>query len=456
MSKPKSPRWTNSSVLHFAGDLDPVEAITDRALEIVTHALDKGWTGPPFDPLALADLLDIKAVGSHDVPDARTVPGEQGEPIIEYNPTRPRGRMRYSLAHEIAHTLFDDWSDRVRNRAQHQHKGSDEWQLEALCNIAAAEFVMPLGSFRELATAELSIDTVIRGQKRFDVSMEAILIRTVHLWHDACAMFCVSPFGHGDQPRPYRVDYLIGSRTWKPDLISRGTVLPEETCAADCIAIGFSAKGTEQWGDHLFQVECLGIPPYPGSRIPRVVGLLIPSDGDEREEAPCIEYVLGDATKPRGEDERLLIHIVNDEAQIWGGGGFAAALRRAWPEAQKAYKDWVVAEGKPRLGDVHFAQVSDNLTIASLVAQKGYGESVRPRIRYQALLEGLRSVAETARPIDESAHMPRIGCGLAGGDWDLVEELIGDTLVSAGVPVTVYDLPNSPQRPSKVKNLSLF
>ena len=35
--------------------------------------------------------------------------------------------------------------------------------------------------------------------------------------------------------------------------------------------------------------------------------------------------------------------------------------------------------------------------------------------------------------------MPRIGCGLAGGKWSVVEPLIEQQLVAAGVAVTVYD-----------------
>jgi Zn-dependent peptidase ImmA (M78 family) len=45
----------------------------------------------------------------------------------------------------LAHLLFDDHAEQIRNR-QTDHS-SDEWQLELLCNIAASEFVMPVGSF---------------------------------------------------------------------------------------------------------------------------------------------------------------------------------------------------------------------------------------------------------------------------------------------------------------------
>src|SRR5687768_8534187 len=93
--------WTNKSVLTLSGDQDPIAVITERARATVLTALDQGWAGPPFDPIVLADLLNLEVVPTETVRDARTVPVGKGRVRIEFNPTRPRGRMRYSLAHEI-------------------------------------------------------------------------------------------------------------------------------------------------------------------------------------------------------------------------------------------------------------------------------------------------------------------------------------------------------------------
>jgi hypothetical protein len=35
--------------------------------------------------------------------------------------------------------------------------------------------------------------------------------------------------------------------------------------------------------------------------------------------------------------------------------------------------------------------------------------------------------------------MPRIGCGLAGGNWEEIEPIIEETLGAQSVPVSVYD-----------------
>ncbi len=60
-------------------------------------------------------------------------------------------------------------------------------------------------------------------------------------------------------------------------------------------------------------------------------------------------------------------------------------------------------------------------------------------MRYEAIREGLKKVALEARRLRASVHMPRIGCGLAGGDWQTVAKIVEEELVNADLPVTVYD-----------------
>jgi hypothetical protein len=41
--------------------------------------------------------------------------------------------------------------------------------------------------------------------------------------------------------------------------------------------------------------------------------------------------------------------------------------------------------------------------------------------------------------------MPRLGSGQGHAVWSIVSELVDAALCSAGIPVTVYDLPNARQ-----------
>jgi O-acetyl-ADP-ribose deacetylase (regulator of RNase III) len=161
-----------------------------------------------------------------------------------------------------------------------------------------------------------------------------------------------------------------------------------------------------------------------------------------RGESPMsgITYVKGDATCPQAKGRKLICHICNDLGG-WGKG-FVLALSRRWAEPERKYRAWYADRRRNGfgLGSVQFVQVEPYIWIANMVAQRGMKRgSSGPPIRYDAVAECLQQVAAKARELGASVHMPRIGCGLAGGDWSVIESLIEQHLVEVGVPVTVYD-----------------
>lgn len=147
-----------------------------------------------------------------------------------------------------------------------------------------------------------------------------------------------------------------------------------------------------------------------------------------------INYVTGDATAPQGDGIKIICHICN----TWGkwGAGFVLALSKKWNYPQDHYR----ARQTYPLGHVDFLSVEDNIFVANMIAQEGVrSNSVGlPPIRYSALTTTLIEVNKVAEQMNASVHMPRIGSGLAGGDWKTIEKII-ETIVR--VPVTVYDLP---------------
>lgn len=440
----KSPKhgtvWTNQSVLSLAAGSDPLEVMASRARQTVLDAIQAGWSGPPFDPFALADILKISVQPTQDVVDARTSPTKTGGFVIEFNPNRPVARINYSLAHEIAHTLFPDCAQSIRNRFTHAQMKADDWQLEMLCNFAAAELLMPVGSFPLVDSTDVSIEDILKWRNKFAVSTEATLLRYVKLTPHPCAIFTA----HRDEGSPsarYAIDYAVSSRAWKTSLHT-GFRLPQNTAAAECTGIGFTAKSEETWqvSDGTYRLECLGVPPYPGNTYPRVVGLLKPTNR-ATSEAVEVKYVSGDATSPRGQGKKIITQLVNDKALTWGRG-FTVAVRNKWPVVQGLFTEWMGNHGvDDRLGNVHFARLGEDLELASLIAQHGYGASSGLRLRYAALEKCLEILSQHARASNATVHMPRIGCGEAGGSWEIVSDIIDETLCRCGVPVTVYDLP---------------
>lgn len=97
------------------------------------------------------------------------------------------------------------------------------------------------------------------------------------------------------------------------------------------------------------------------------------------------------------------------------------------------------------MGAIQLVPVEDDLIVCNLVGQHGVGasgvSSRVPRVRYHALHTGLAALCMWAKINNASVHMPRMGAGLAGGDWNRIEKIIQEELCRYGIEVTVYDLP---------------
>ncbi|TQE26621.1 macro domain-containing protein [Streptomyces ipomoeae] len=153
-----------------------------------------------------------------------------------------------------------------------------------------------------------------------------------------------------------------------------------------------------------------------------------------------ITYVRGDATVPLGKGVKIIAHVSNDSGG-WGKG-FVLALSRRWPEPEAAYRAWHRdrAHNDFGLGAAQFVQVGPYTWVANLIGQRGTrtGSKGVP-VRYEAIDTALGLLADKVLELEASVHMPRIGCGLAGGKWSRVEPLITDRLIQRGISVTVYD-----------------
>lgn len=433
---PNQISWTNKSVLQFAGKSDPISLIEAKVRELVLRARDAGWSGPPYNPLAIADLLNIPVEANGEVADARTVPTGAGLKI-EFNPTRARERVRFSVAHEIAHTLFPDVAEQTRHRGG-STASPDEWQLEMLCNLAAAEFVMPIGSLPPSDQLP-RIEQLMTDRRKFDVSAEAFLIRVIKTTAEPALMFCASPVESAGMRPSYRIDYSVGSKS-APAVIGSGISIPSDSIVYTCTAIGQTNHSTETWvTEKKLSVECVGIPGFPGTMFPRIAGIIRYRGQDAEQDA--LDFVHGNVLKPVGTGTKVICQLVNDQARVWGGG-VARAAAQQYPSAHQKFSEWFVqTPRRERLGKVHFSSAGPEIVIASLIAQEGYGASSSPRIRYAPLERCFSTVAQFAIDREASVHLPRIGVGQSGGAWDTVEEIIRDTLVSRGICVRIYDLP---------------
>jgi O-acetyl-ADP-ribose deacetylase (regulator of RNase III) len=147
----------------------------------------------------------------------------------------------------------------------------------------------------------------------------------------------------------------------------------------------------------------------------------------------------GDATRPTAPGPKILVHVCND---IGGWGkGFVLAISKRWKAPEQAFRAWHQSGADFELGNVQFVQVEEDLWIANLIGQHKIhkDENGNPPIRYDAIRQGLSKIQAKAKELNATVHMPRIGCGLAGGKWEQIQPILEEELLAFGIEVTVYD-----------------
>jgi O-acetyl-ADP-ribose deacetylase (regulator of RNase III) len=151
-------------------------------------------------------------------------------------------------------------------------------------------------------------------------------------------------------------------------------------------------------------------------------------------------YLQGDATNPQAKGNKIIAHVCNDVGG-WGKG-FVLALSKRWPEPERSYRAWYRERtgNDFALGYIQTVQVEPCIWVANMIAQRGMkaGSKGVP-IQYEAVQECLKKLTSIALELEASVHMPRIGCGLAGGKWEMIEPLIQNSLMIQSIPTYVYD-----------------
>jgi hypothetical protein len=244
---------------------EPEHVITRLARDSVADAMACGWSGPPFDPEALSSFRGLKVEPAHwDIrADARVFPGPDGKLRIEYDPKKPRARVNFSICHELTHTFFPDCYETVRHRRKTGASRGQDFELELLCDLGAAELLMPAQTFAtDLVEFGTSLEAVKALRSRYVASSEAVLIRLAQMSPSPCAVVFLSEklkpteeraaatqeFNLGLPPVPakLRVDYVRPSASF-PIFIPQDKSVPGASSAYKCLLTEDIASGIERW-----------------------------------------------------------------------------------------------------------------------------------------------------------------------------------------------------------------
>ncbi|WP_340025031.1 macro domain-containing protein [Paenibacillus sp. FSL K6-1096] len=147
-----------------------------------------------------------------------------------------------------------------------------------------------------------------------------------------------------------------------------------------------------------------------------------------------IQIVNGDLLAA-GED--ILGHQVNCQGVM--GSGIAKILRGRYPNLYPEYKKYCNQHTSEKLlGHCQLVQTGAKYT-ANLFGQLHFGRSKTRYTDYAALEQALTTLKAEAQARGLSIALPyNIGCGLANGEWSVVEQMIGK--VFADYDVTLYKI----------------
>ena len=154
-------------------------------------------------------------------------------------------------------------------------------------------------------------------------------------------------------------------------------------------------------------------------------------------------------------DKGVIVHSVNCIGAV---GGLAGAIGSKWPVNAGEYRSHVRSQKSPimLLGSVFEVNVAHNLFVANLFGQYNIGTS-KQQTEYSALIRGFDKIAYTyfagndtetsddgvfginEHPIAlKDIYIPyKIGCGLGGADWNLVEEIIEKSFMNSNKNVYI-------------------
>ena len=163
----------------------------------------------------------------------------------------------------------------------------------------------------------------------------------------------------------------------------------------------------------------------------------------------AVEYIEGDLI---ASDEGIVIHGCNTKGGF--DTGFAGVVRKRHPAALDAYMAHHRNKGLI-LGSVIWA--FDGRLIGNALTQPSYGRRTEQHVSYPAVRACMEAVADAARngipgtPYSggfQRVSMPMIGSARGGGDWDIIERIVEETL--GDLTTVVYVLPGAKPNASQL------
>ena len=142
-------------------------------------------------------------------------------------------------------------------------------------------------------------------------------------------------------------------------------------------------------------------------------------------------------------DCNIICHQVNCQGVM--GSGIAKQIRETYPLVYKCYMS-LYKNDRPKLGEIGICPLDNGRWVINMYSQNHFLPRGICHTDYYAFTKCIQQIKEVAvnrvaRGDKIKIGFPyKIGCGLAGGDWSIVEKILTDTFLNENLEVEIWKM----------------
>jgi Zn-dependent peptidase ImmA (M78 family) len=190
----RGSRQPDRLVRRFLDQYQWTGAPEELVVRLCEELLEEAGVRVPVDVRMLASFRGISTIAEVDQAEAGCIFCAGERLLVHIRASDSPERQRFTICHEILHTFFPGFREERRRRTDTTVGAYDRNQLEEyLCDLGAAELLLPRQPFLATLPAQPHIDDVIDLAATFAASLEATALRIVNLANVPMALVVLEP-----------------------------------------------------------------------------------------------------------------------------------------------------------------------------------------------------------------------------------------------------------------------
>lgn len=147
-----------------------------------------------------------------------------------------------------------------------------------------------------------------------------------------------------------------------------------------------------------------------------------------------VRHIIGDLVRDAA-DYQVIGHGCNCFTSF--GAGIAPQIKAKFPEAFVVDCETVKGD-KDKLGTITYTKIQDEPVVVNIYSQYGFArQHGEVALDYDALRKGLRAMKQKFS--GKTFGLPKLGAGLAGGSWEIIEKIIEEEMRGEYVTIVTWE-----------------